>query len=263
MATDECVERAARSLHAAWRDHARIAHLPPDARPATRADGYRVQSRLVTLSGDRPVGWKIAATSVAGQRHIGVPGPLAGRILATTTYADAATVALGANALRVAEAEFGFLIGRPVDGDPEDPPGVAAVIDAVQAFFPAIELPDSRFLDVAGAGEAHLVADLACAGPIVTGPPVADGWRDRDLAAHEVRMSRDGEVVATGRGANALGDPRIALAWLAAELLRHGHRLEAGDLVITGTCITPVPVGEGQRLVADFGPLGAVAVTLA
>jgi len=76
-------------------------------------------------------------------------------------------------------------------------------------------------------------------------------------------VSCDGAVVATGRGANALGDPRIALAWLANELVRHGRRLEAGDLVITGTCVVPVPVAEGQQVVVDFGVLGTVSVITA
>mgnify|MGYP003341189102 CR=1 FL=1 len=84
-----------------------------------------------------------------------------------------------------------------------------------------------------------------------------------DLASHEVAVSCNGAIVATGRGANALGDPSIALAWLATELVRHGYRLEAGDLVITGTCVVPVPVVEGQEVVVDFGALGTVSATTA
>jgi 2-keto-4-pentenoate hydratase len=45
-------------------------------------------------------------------------------------------------------------------------------------------------------------------------------------------------------------------------LIRHGHRLEAGDLVITGTCVVPIPVAEGQTIVADYGVLGTVSVAL-
>ena len=260
--TDAQLDSGARRLHAAWRSATRIAHLPLDDRPLTRADGYRLQARVVALTDDRPIGWKIAATSVAGQQHIGVTGPLAGRILASRAYRDGASVGIGTNALRVAEAEFGFRMAHAVDAVPGREIEVAHVLDSVEAMVPAIELPDARFLDVPTAGEAQLIADLACAGPVIFGADAPDIWRTCDLASHDVSVSCDGVVVATGRGANALGDPRIALAWLATELVRHGHRLEAGDFVITGTCVVPVPVAERQTITVDFGALGAVSTRL-
>ena len=61
-----------------WRDGRRMAALPEPVRPRTRADGYAVQAALAGRSAHPLFGWKIAATSVAGQRHINVDGPLAG-----------------------------------------------------------------------------------------------------------------------------------------------------------------------------------------
>jgi 2-keto-4-pentenoate hydratase len=55
-----------------------------------------------------------------------------------------------------------------------------------------------------------------------------------------------------------LGDPRVALAWIANELSTYGEGLRAGDVVITGTCVTPVPVAAGDSFKADFGELGAL-----
>ena len=203
--TDEGLDAGARLLHAAWRDGGRIEHLSAETRPSTRSDGYRLQARLVALTGDRPIGWKIAATSVAGQRHIGVTGPLAGRILASRAHRTGTTVGIATNALRVAEAEFGFRMARAVDGVPGRDIEVASVLEAVEALVPAIELPDARFLDVPNAGEAQLIADLACAGPVVLGTDAPESWRTLDLASHEVAVSCNGAIVTTGRGANALG----------------------------------------------------------
>jgi 2-keto-4-pentenoate hydratase len=59
-------------------------------------------------------------------------------------------------------------------------------------------------------------------------------------------------------GANVLGDPRIALTWLVNELSRHGLTLGAGQTVITGTCIKPLPIAAGDRIAGDFGALGQV-----
>jgi 2-keto-4-pentenoate hydratase len=77
-----------------------------------------------------------------------------------------------------------------------------------------------------------------------------------DFAAHLVRGVVDGKA-AEGRGANALGDPRLALAWLANELSGLGVTLAAGQVVTTGTCVVPMPVAPGVEVVADLGILGA------
>jgi 2-keto-4-pentenoate hydratase len=97
----------------------------------------------------------------------------------------------------------------------------------------------------------------------VVGEASRDDWRRRDLAAHPVRASVAGRVVAEGSGAAALGDPRAALAWIANELRVHGPGLRAGDLVTTGTCVVPVPVAPGDAFVADYGPIGSLALSFA
>lgn len=136
-------------------------------------------------------------------------------------------------------------------------------MDAVADLHLAIEFPDSRFRDFAGAGEAQLIADFACACVFVLGAKADAAWRALDLAEHAVRFRSDGREVAQGKGAYVLGDPRTALTWLANELRTQGAFLRAGDIVITGTCVTPVPIGAGQKLEADFGTLGEVsAVTV-
>jgi 2-keto-4-pentenoate hydratase len=88
-------------------------------------------------------------------------------------------------------------------------------------------------------------------------------WRTIDLAAHPVRVLQGEVEVALGRGANVLGDPRTALAWIANEVARHGPGLKAGDLVTTGTCVAPVTVSEGNRMRADYRELGSLEMTLA
>jgi 2-keto-4-pentenoate hydratase len=108
-----------------------------------------------------------------------------------------------------------------------------------------------------------LIADFACASHMVLGAAITTEWRDVDLAAQVVQVSREGKVIAQGLGANALGDPRVALTWLANELISHGMHLQAGEVVITGTCVVPVSVQEGQTLSAQFPGLGEVCVAIA
>jgi 2-keto-4-pentenoate hydratase len=258
MLTEEQAEAAAALIWRHWREGRRMASLPESLRPATRAEGYAIQARLERRSALPLFGWKIAATSAAGQRHIGVDGPLAGRLIAEQVFEAGAELPFGANAMRVAEAEFAFRMGRALPPRAEAY-GVAEAMDAVAALHLAIEVPDSRFEDFAAVGAAQLIADDACAHQLVLGPPVAADWRALDLAAHRVRGAVAGRIEREGVGANVLGDPRIALAWLANELSRHGVALGAGQVVTTGTCLVPMEVGPGDAVSADYGALGSIA----
>lgn len=239
--------------------------LPEGCRPRTRAEGYAIQAFVPGLAGQALVGWKLAATSVAGQHHIGVSGPLAGRILAGAAHRTGATVSLRGNHMLVVEAEFGFVMARDLAPRAAAYSG-ADVLTAVGAVVPVIEVPNSRFPDFVQAGEAQLLADLACAGQFAVGDGTGAPWQDIPFAEHLVhgQVLRDGSSVLerTGTGAAVLGDPRTALAWLVNELSALGITLEAGQLVSTGTCIEHLPIQAGDRIQADFGILGQVTVCL-
>ena len=159
--------------------------------------------------------------------------------------------------MAVAEPEFAFRFARAIH--PGEAHDREAVLAAVGALHLAIEVPDSRFQDFARVGAPQLVADAACARWFVLGPE-ARGWHGRDLAAVPVTIGDDAGAVHEGTGANALGDPRTALAWLVADRLDRGIAVEAGQVVTTGTCATPLPIGPGRTVTARFGDLGRVTV---
>nr|WP_253209017.1 fumarylacetoacetate hydrolase family protein [Streptomyces niphimycinicus] len=69
-----------------------------------------------------------------------------------------------------------------------------------------------------------------------------------------------GSRTVPGSASAVMGDPAEAVAWLARHLLRGGRRLEAGDIVLSGTLCTPTAIGTGDRLVADLGELGRIAL---
>ncbi|MEP6918467.1 MAG: hydratase, partial [Acidobacteriota bacterium] len=210
---------AAAILWRNWQESTRIGALPPACRPADRADGYLIQAEVARLSAQQVTGWKIAATSVDGQRHIGVDGPLAGRLLSGRLLEPSETVSLEGNAMRVAEAEFAFRLADSLPGR-DRAYTVDEVIAAVATLHPAIEIPDSRYADFAQAGGPQLIADNACASWAMIGAAAPVEWRNRALADHEVIAYRNGSCAVVGSGANALGDPRVALTWLANELMQ-------------------------------------------
>jgi 2-keto-4-pentenoate hydratase len=249
---------ASRTLCHHWRAGSKFGGLDMSQRPRDRAEGYAIQAELERASTKPLFGWKIAATSEAGQRHINVDGPMAGRILADTVIADGGTAAMTGNEMRVAEPEFAFRMGR--DLPPRSSPySVAEVLDAVDALHPAIEIPDSRFADFVSAGAPQLIADNACAHLFVLGEATTADWRARDLVEERPIITMGGKQF-IGHGRNVLGDPRLALAWCANELRGLGLTLRAGEVVTTGTCHPPLPIQAGDRFDADFGVLGKVSV---
>ncbi|MDP8918481.1 MAG: fumarylacetoacetate hydrolase family protein [Pseudomonadota bacterium] len=242
-----------------WQNGRRLVALPSYLRPTTRAEGYAIQAHLEEQSAAPVFGWKIAATSRAGQAHIGVDGPMAGRILAERVLRDGAAAPLGANHMRVAEVEFAFRMGQDL------PPRRTVyetneVLSTVETLHPAIEIPDSRFEDFAVVGAPQLIADNACAHLFVLGPEATVDWRTMDLADHTAVGRVSGRPEQQGKGANVLGDPRLALTWLANELSQLGITLKAGQVVTTGTCMIPLAVERGDEVFASLGTLGEVSV---
>ncbi len=245
----------------AWTQSDLIDSLPEHCRPSNRSEAYAIQAEVARLSSQPLFGWKIAATSTDGQKHIGVDGPLAGRLLAGRVMKSGARLALGDNLMKVAEAEFAFRMGKPLAPRPEEYT-MQEVLAAVDALHPAIEIPDSRYTDFATVGAPQLIADNACACWFIIGEETQADWRGYNLAAHAVTAWRNDEFAAKGIGANVLGDPRVALTWIANELRIQGIGLGAGETVTTGTCVLPQAIASGDTIRADFGDLGSVSVEI-
>ncbi len=260
--TPEQAEEAAAILLGNWRELTRIDALPESCRPQDRAEGYAISAAVARLSGDAVAGWKIAATSEAGQRHINVDGPLGGRILESRLVPPDGTAEIGGTLMKVAEAEFAFVLGRAMPPR-ETPYTQAEVMDAVTALHLSIEIPDSRYADFTLVGAPSLIADLGCPSWLVLGAAVAADWRGIDLSTHRVVAYKNGVEAAAGTGKAALGDPRIALTWLINEAARYDGGVEAGQFVTTGTCVVPVPIAPGDAIRVDYGVLGSLAVKVA
>jgi 2-keto-4-pentenoate hydratase len=253
-------EAAAKALYDHWQAGTKLSMLAGSQHPRDRNEGYAIQAAMQQYASGKPVGWKIAATSEAGQKHINVAGPMAGRIYAERMIPDGGKAAMAGNAMSVGEPEFAFRMAR--DLVPRATPySVDDVLNAVATLHPAIELPDSRFADFVGAGEAQLIADNACAHLFVLGPPTSPDWRAIDLVEERPAITLRGQRY-VGHGKNVLGDPRVALAWLANELRQLGVTLKAGEVVTTGTSHPPLPIQAGDHIDADFGALGRVSVSL-
>ena len=246
-------------LAEAWRTGLRLAELPESCRPRTPADGYRVQDALTAELGIPVGGWKVGATGAAARKLLGARGPFAGRVFAPRIFASGITLPAGMYQTRGLEAEIAFKLGA--DLAPRKRPYTAKDVgEAVAQAHLAIEIVDLRFAKTASAvGIANLIADQGANGALILGPAIKR-WRSVDLAKATATMRVNDQAVGEGTGAGVLGNPLNALAWLANHRRSRGG-LAKGQVVTTGTLTGIYRAAPGDRAVADFAKLGAVAVS--
>jgi 2-keto-4-pentenoate hydratase len=237
--------------------------IPPltDADPGmTVADAYAIQSELVEMQladGDEIVGYKLGLTSEPMQKLLGVDEPDFAPIFVSGLVDDGGSVELEQFIQVKAEAEIALMLNRSLTG-----PGVTLedAGRAVGGAMAAIELVDSRIADWK-IKLPDTIADLASSGAVVLSSHLVpiDGF---DLRLVGMVVTKNGQMMGTGAGAAALGNPVAAVAWLANTLAPYGVTLEAGRFVMTGALHAAFPAQPGDVVRADFDRLGAVSVRM-
>lgn len=249
-------DSAASIIAAARRARTPLAALPAGLAPLAEADGYRVQLAvhdILTAKGGPRIGWKIGCTSAVMQDYLGIPHPCAGGVFADGVHPSGVTLRHGDYVRVGVECEIAVRLGRDVTGE-------ADAVEAVEAYLPAIEIVDDRYADWRTLGAPTLIADDFFAAGCVLGTAVPRAQAP-DLLAVIGRAILNGTEVASGSGADVLGHPHHALAWLAGHLAGQGLHLRAGDIVLTGSLVKTLWLAAGDAVVMQLEGLGEVAVT--
>lgn len=264
MLTAEDIAQAAEDLLAAERTRRQIGLLSLRHPEITLDDAYAIQSAQMArklAEGRRIVGWKIGLTSRAMQDALGIDTPDSGVIYDDMDFADGSTVPAGRFIQPRIETEIAFVMKAPVEGAVTR----EEVLAATGHVAPAIEILDTRIVRVDPVTRQprrifDTVADNAANGGIVLGAP-RHAPETFDLRWVGAVVTKADEVVATGLGAAVLNDPVMGIVWLARRMKQYGQRIEAGQVVLSGSFIGPVECPPGTRIHADFGPFGAVSVS--
>ncbi len=253
------IERAATALRSARLERAPIPPLRHDFDPADIQTAYAIQLAtldLAFMNGRRLVGRKIGLTSKAVQANLGIDTPDFGALFADMEVPDGGSVDLSGLITPKAEAELAFVIGASLDSPDVTTSEVARAIDGV---LPAIEIVDSRVADW-DITAFDTIADNASAARYVLGTrPVR--LRDVDTRMCGMVLERHGEPASTGAGVACLGDPVLALRWLAREMAARHTPLQPGDLVLTGALGPLVSLSAGDHLEARISGAGSVRVS--
>jgi 2-oxopent-4-enoate/cis-2-oxohex-4-enoate hydratase len=224
----------------------------------TVADAYAVQQRLLARrqqAGERVVGKKIGVTSRAVMDMLGVYQPDFGWLLDGMLVNEGEAVAIERLIQPKAEGEIAFLLKRDLAG-----PGItnADVLAATECVMPCFEIVDSRIRDWKIRIQ-DTVADNASCGLFVLGDRAVDPRRI-DLSTCGMVLEKNGEIVATGAGAAALGSPLNAVAWLANTLGELEIALKAGEIVLSGALAAMFPAARGDHFRVSIGGLGGCSV---
>jgi len=225
--------------------------------PQNKLDAYKIQADYEKISNSDLFGWKIAGSSIEGQKDIGVDGPIAGRLLKERYHKPGSTFSLEKNQMKTVEAEFAFKILNDINPQSTDYI-LDEIIENIDCVIPAIEIPDSRFLDFKKIGANLLIADNACAGDFVLSNNVFTDFKAIDFKNFGVNCYKNSELAEKGIGSNVLGDPLIALTWIINELSKLNITCKKTQIVMTGTCIKPLKVREGDHIIMDFFEFGKV-----
>lgn len=216
-----------------------------------------VVSARVTDENGR-IGRKIGLTSPAVQAQLGVNQPDFGTLLHDMRVEQGEPVASGRLLQPRIEAEIAFVLSADID---QLDPSLETVAAAVSVARPAFEIVDSRI----GGWDITIsdtIADNASSGLFVLGD-AAVPLSGLDPVAVEMTMTEDGATVSSGNGAACLGNPLIALQWLAQVAASLGDPLRAGDVVLSGALGPMIPARDGSTYHAVLTGLGEVTVSFA
>ncbi|MGH7905952.1 MAG: 2-keto-4-pentenoate hydratase [Candidatus Binataceae bacterium] len=256
--TSKQISDIAARLLAAEDDRKPIPPLTSEHPDLAVEDSYAIQLQVVEAKAKRGkaiVGKKAGLTSQAIQKLFGVNEPDFGHLLHDMMVESGEAIASSEVIQAKAEPEIAFVLDHDLRG-----PGVTAlqVIAATRYIVPVLEIIDSRIADwKIKLGDT--IADNASCGKVVIGGPVnrADAF---DLRLIGVVFEKNGEVVATGAGAAALGNPANAVAWLANKLATFDQSLKKGELILPGSLTSAFDAKPGDNIRATFDRLGSVSV---
>lgn len=244
--SDEELDATADRLFAAYRD-GRATTPPTETLDLDIADAYRLQSAALDRRDAAPIGYKLGFTNDRIQDQIGVDRPASGRLLTDTVLEDGAV-----ETDELVDPRFEPEIGFVLDG--LSPPVFDHdVLSATRAVVPAVEIVDSR-TGGWSLSPADAIADNALASRIVVGGRSAS-VDDRDLSMEAVQVRKNGRLIETGVGANALGHPVRAVRWLANETA-----IPPDSLVLTGSLTPALSFVAGDTIEVRFSTLGSVSV---
>ncbi len=219
-------------------------------------DAYEVQRRVIAARvarGEKIVGYKVGCTSRAIRRQFGLTEPICGRVMAPHVFHGKSVLNWNDYVCCAVEPEFVILIGKDLPHKIED---VRELVEAIECVSPGIEVHNYKFWFGKPTLQELVASNGIHAGLVIGTEKVRPAGLDFEVEG--VGLFRNGELAASGIGAEIMGGPLKSLRWLANHLVRQGEQLRAGQIVIPGSAVELVAVEPGDRVAARFTHVGCV-----
>ena len=253
-------KKVVNALFRALQTNTQIAPLKKQWPEMTVDDAYAISMQTLALrtrhNGEIVTGKKVGITSAAVQEFMGALQPDFGFLTDAMVYQDGAEINLATTLIQPrVEAEIGFILNRDLRG-----PGVTEhdVLDATAAIAPCFEIVDSRIKDWRIKIEDTIADNASCGGYVLGGTRACA--KDHDLSQLHVELRKNGHTLSQGHSSIVLGNPLTAVAWLANALPHFGHHLRCGEVVLSGSVVTPAPVVAGDLMEMTLSGVGNATI---
>lgn len=225
----------------------------------TYEEAYAIQDVMVkelVKDGWSISGKKVGLTSNAMRRSANIYEPDYGYIFHQRCYPNGSVLPMEQFLAPRIECELAFLLKEDLEGTEITR---EQVISATEYVVACIEVVDFRiFRDKVQRLVQDSIADNAAFGAYVLGDvPIKADQVNLPLVPYVFEMNH--QQVEVSCGAAVYDDPARSVAWLAKRFTELGNPLRKGELILSGSAVSSVPVSSGDHLRCVFGPFGEVS----
>lgn len=223
-----------------------------------RPTAYAIQRLYVRerIGDEKIAGYKAALTSEGARKKLASQRAATGVLFGTGWKDSGATIQRNNYLNPLLETELGYVIKKPITDKLRSVKDVRSYLYGV---VPAVEIPDIGYKDISGIKLPDFVATNSGSASYVLGEPVGLKYLDtNDITAI---LRKDGKVVNTGKGTDAMGNQWETLFWLINYIIDQGYIIGEGQVLLTGALGEVLPCATGSYT-ADFGPVGTVSFTV-
>jgi 2-keto-4-pentenoate hydratase len=220
------------------------------------SEGYQLQSAVAKLRrrrGERVIGYKVGCTSPKIREQLGIDHCVTGRLYESEQHSSGSVLSRQGYAKLAIEGELAVKLSRaPTESDfagVEIPACVSRVIPVIELHHLVMrgEQPS--------AGE--LIAHNALHAGFVAGRGVS---REETYAEPSLAIFADDRLLDECAGRSLYQTIHSSLKWLMEVLQDRGDRLDAGQIVLTGSIPSLIPIDEDCLVKVDAPPFGSVEV---
>ncbi len=224
----------------------------------TIEDAYKIQSEMVNSyvnAGYHHAGKKVGFTIQSKWDQVGISEPDYGYMFHELAYTSGDILTVDKFTQPMLETEIAFVLKDDLAGPEITYEQVVKATDHVVAAF---EIVDFRTSD-SGRTAIDIIADNAAFGAYVVGSKKID-IHSVDLYSERALIYKNDQLTQTGSFSDVMNGPVNSIIWAANKFNRLGHPLKAGEIILSGSAVSPISIAPNDAFRAEFSTLGNISI---